>query len=586
MQKIRYQSEKITLPVRGGNAVVAWENPTKLTVTLPYSGAFGMGEKFDSLNQKGFDTKIMIEEKCTFQGEKTYVVSPFFWTDTGFGLYCDTYKILDFHFGDKVITVDLPCEDIEITLFIGKPEEIIREYMGMFGKAVLPPEWVFGPWVSANKWNNQKAIENVVAKLKEYNFPTSVLVIEAWLDPNYFLFTGSKPKVDPTKQQLKYEDIDYTGAEYYDPKGMIDMLHKEGIKLLLWQAPVCLSIPKDAPDYEAHTDTVYQDMIKNRYCVMRNDGKPYKIPHGYWFGGSIVPDFTNPEAVKSWFGMRQYLLDIGIDGFKTDGGEFIHDDDAVMYDGSTGKDAVNRYSKDYTEAYQKFIGKDRILFSRAGCQGQHLIPLLWGGDQQSKNCEMKSVLNAGLEAALTGIPFWGFDIAGFARDVPTIDLYRRGTQMGCFCPIMQWHSEPRFDGYDNERSPWHVAELGGDMSFVDEVRYWYDLRMKLIPYITETAKNCVETYRPMMRPLVYDWSDDPKAVECDDEYMFGDDLLVCPLLEENAESREVYLPDGEWINVFDKKRYNGKRTIVSGGDKKLPVFVRANSESKFKGIFD
>ena len=97
MQKIRYQSEKITLPVRGGNAVVAWENPTKLTVTLPYSGAFSMGEKFDSLNQKGFDTKIMIEEKCTFQGEKTYVVSPFFWTDTGFGLYCDTYKILDFH---------------------------------------------------------------------------------------------------------------------------------------------------------------------------------------------------------------------------------------------------------------------------------------------------------------------------------------------------------------------------------------------------------------------------------------------------------------------------------------------------------
>ncbi len=585
MEKIKYSQSPITLPIRGGNAVLTWQSEKQVKIALNYLGVFGMGEKFDALNQKGKDVKIMVEEQCTLQGAKTYVVTPFFWTDTQFGLYCDTYEVVYFHFGDKEITVDLPYEGIELTLFTGEPKKIISEYMSLFGKAIMPPDWSFGPWISANKWNTQEKIEDVVAKVKKYDLATSVIVIEAWLDPNYFLFAGGRLKGDYKDGDISYSDITFEGASYPDPKGMVDMLHKEGIKLVLWQAPVYPHQTESEQDYDPLNAEVVKEAIEKKYCVMMKDGTPYRIPEGFWFPGSIVPDFTNPETVKSWFGKRKYLLEIGVDGIKTDGGEFIHSDDAVMSDGTDGKVAVNRYCKDYTEAYQKFIGEGRVLFSRAGCQGQHTIPILWGGDQQSINCEMKSVLNAGLEAALTGIPFWSFDIAGFARDVPTIDLYRRGTQMGCFCPIMQWHSEPRFDGYDNERSPWHVAEVGGDMSFVDEVRYWYDLRMKLIPYLLETAKDCSENSKPMMRPLVYDWSDDEKAVLCDDEYMLGDDLLVCPLLEENAESREVYLPAGSWINVFDGKSFEGGTTVVSGGDGKLPVFVRAESKEKFAGVF-
>lgn len=97
---------------------------------------------------------------------------------------------------------------------------------------------------------------------------------------------------------------------------------------------------------------------------------------------------------------------------------------------------------DYTSAYKKFVGKDKVVFSRAGFSGQHTISIQWAGDQQPRPEEMKSVLKAELSAAASGILFWGFDIAGFAGPLPSMDLYRRATQFACFCPIMQWHSEP------------------------------------------------------------------------------------------------------------------------------------------------
>lgn len=577
MKRISYQETEITF----GGAKLSRKGNT-LTVRLAYQGAYGMGEKFDSLNQKGKTVVNQVVEKFCFQGDKTYCPAPFFWTDTGFGLYVDTCEVTSFTFGENCVTVSLP-EKADVVLFSGTPETIIREYMSLFGPAVLPPEWTMGVWVSANRWNTQKDVEQLLEKLKKHDFPASVVVLEAWSDEaTFYIWNGAKYHPVADGQALGYEDFDFTGTPWPDPKKMIQDIHDAGGKLLLWQTPVYKKQGEDEVP-NAQNDLDREHAAARKLCVTLPDGTPYTIPQGKWFGGSMVPDFTNPETVKSWFAKRQYLLDIGVDGFKTDGGEFIHDENAGFHDGTTGKEGINRYARDYATAYRDFVGSRGVVFSRAGFSGQHTVPCHWGGDQQSQNRELGSVLKAGLSAAASGVVFWGFDLAGFAGPLPTLDLYRRATQMACFCPIMQWHSEPDGGQFrelmpgaegNNERSPWNMAESYASPGFMAEMRYWHKLHEKLHPYLWETAQDCVAQSKPFMRPLVYEWPEDRETLNCQDEYLLGDDLLVAPLLEENASSRSVYLPEGRWTNFFDGTEYVGGQTITAGGDGKLPVFTR------------
>ena len=559
---------------------------TKLQVCLDYHGAYGMGEKFDSLNQKGNTVINQVREKFCFQGDKTYCPAPFFWTDTGFGLYVDTCETTIFSFGADQIEITLP-ETADVVLFSGTPETMLREYMRLFGPAVLPPEWALGIWVSANRWNKQSDVEALLEKLRKYDFPASVVVLEAWSDEaTFYIWNGAKYTPIPNGQPLQYEDFDFSASPWPDPAGMIQRVHDAGLKLLLWQAPI---YKKQGAEEILNTQNELdrEDAAARKLCVTMPDGSPYTIPEGNWFPGSMIPDFTNPAAVKSWFGKRQYLLDLGVDGFKTDGGEFVHHEQAQFHDGSTGKEGVNRYARDYTERYREFVGSSRVIFSRAGFSGQHTVPCHWGGDQQSQNGELQSVLKAGLSAAATGMIFWGFDLAGFAGPLPSPDLYRRATQMACFCPIMQWHSEPDGGQFrelmpgaqgNNERSPWNMAESYGSPGFMDEIRYWHKLHEQLRPYLWEMAQKCVTESKPMMRPLVYEWPADPFAIDCQDEYLLGDDLLVAPLLEENAQRRKVYLPEGTWFDFFDGKAHQGGQTITAGGNGKLPVFTRKGFE--------
>lgn len=555
---------------------------TRLTIRLRYSGAYGMGEKYDSLNQKGKTVVNQVREKFCFQGDKTYCPTPFFWTDTGFGLYVDTCEVTVFSFDEEHIEVTLP-ETADVVLFSGTPEEMIREYMSLFGPAVLPPEWTMGIWVSANRWNTQKDVYELLEKLGKYDFPASVVVLEAWSDEaTFYIWNGAKYAPVPGGQALRYEDFDFTDSPWPDPAKMVRDLHDAGLKLLLWQAPIYKKQGDDeVPNPQNDFDRA--DAAARRLCVTMPDGTPYTIPKGNWFPGSMTPDFTNPETIESWFAKRRYLLDIGVDGFKTDGGEFIHHPDARFHNGTTGREGVNRYARDYAESYRDFVGSEGVIFSRAGFAGQHTVPCHWGGDQQSRNSELAAVLNAGLSAAASGMIFWGFDLAGFAGPLPSLDLYRRATQMACFCPIMQWHSEPDGGQFrelmpgaegNNERSPWNMEESYAASGFMDEMRYWHKLHEKLRPYLWETAQACVRDSKPFMRPLVYEWPGDAAAVNCQDEYLLGDDLLVAPLLEENGESRAVYLPQGVWHDFFDGTEYQGGQTIAAGGSGRLPVFTR------------
>ena len=559
----------------------------KLRITLSYSGAYGMGEKYDALNHKGKRVINKVEEKFCFQGDKTYCPAPFFFTDSGFGLFVDTCAVTEFDFHEDEIVVTLP-ENADIVVFTGTPREIISEYMALGGKAVMPPDWAFGVWASANRWNSQSDVDALLDNMKKYDLHSDVIVVEAWSDEaTFYIFNGAEYAPVSGGKALKYADFDFSHSQWPDPKGMIEKIHASGSHLVLWQIPVYKKQgSEEIPNAQNELDR--EDAVRRGLCVKLANGEPYTIPEGHWFSGSMIPDFTNPETVKSWFDKRRYLLDIGVDGFKTDGGEFIYRDDVRFSDGSTGIDGVNRYARDYTSAYKRFAGDDHVIFSRAGFAPQHTVPIHWAGDQQSQNCELKSALTAGLSASLSGMIFWGFDIAGFAGPLPSLDLYRRAMALGCFCPIMQWHSEPDGGQFrelmagaegNNERSPWNMAEAYNCPELIDEMRMLYEVRARLKPYLVKTAKACVEHNMPMMRPLIYDWHTDETAAKCEDEFMLGDTLLVAPMLEENSISRHVYLPAGEWLGYFDGKEYGGGQTVVSA-QQPIPVLIRAEYKNQ------
>ena len=129
----------------------------------------------------------------------------------------------------------------------------------------------------------------------------------------------------------------------------------------------------------------------NNLAIKLKNGEDYRIPDGNWFDGSMIPDFTNPKTIEWWFNNRQYLLDIGVDGFKTDGGEFIHSDQVINYLGEEFNSLKNNYPLEYASAYSKFVKKNRIVFNRARYLSQQAYSMIWAGDQKSTFSELTKV---------------------------------------------------------------------------------------------------------------------------------------------------------------------------------------------------
>lgn len=582
-QIIKDKDYKDSRLLKDGKPILVERQGGLLEITAHYGGAYGMGEKFDFLNQKGQTVVNQVVEKFCNQGNISYCVTPFFMTDAGFGVYVETKEKTVFSFQEK-ICCEIP-ESAAVYLFLGSMQEILSDYIDLFGRPKLPPEYAFGVWISANRWNCDKDVEEQLACLKKYRFPASVLVLEAWSDEaTFYIWNGAQ--CEDKSGPAQYEDYDFRASRYWhDPKGMIDNLHKEGIRLVLWQIPVWKKQGKEEMlSSQLMLDRAYA--AQNRLCVMKQDGAPYEIPEGNWFAGAMIPDFTKEETRRFWFQKRQYLLEMGVDGFKTDGGEFIYQDALLFGNGTTGKEGKNQYCQDYLDAYTEFIGDEHVLFSRAGYAGAHRTPIHWAGDHQSTNEEFRSILTAGLSAAMSGMAFWSFDIGGFAGALPDADLYKRSTQMACFSPIMQWHSEPEGGQFkelmpgisgNNERSPWNMARVYGKPELMDELRYWHELRMELLPYLYETAKEAVEDNKPMMRPLIYSFQKDENCLHVEDEYMLGDKLLVAPLMEKEQETREVYFPEGIWYGFFTGQKYEGKNCQQSHEEERFPVYVQEGS---------
>jgi len=561
----------------------------KIRINLPLAAEeriYGTGERYSDIQFRGMVIDNYVYDKFANQKLITYLPVPFFISSQGYGIFIDSssYSVFDFGYKnpDRIeIEVNLSLEQkLEFYIFTGKPKSIIQAFTDYIGKPKLPPKWAFGLWMSSNNWDSECEVLNQVELSQRYKIPATVIVLEQWSDEEtFYIFNDAKYMPGDVNDDFSFTDLYYhKDGKWPNPKAMVDYLHQLGIKVLLWQIPVIKNIGK-AENTRQYFDEL--KVIENDFCLRNKDGSLYRIPPNQWFAGSLVIDFTNPEAKKWWFDKRNYLIDeIGIDGFKTDGGECIFGDDVVFSNGCFGDTMKNLYPIVYIESYHDYIAKRKkgegILFSRAGFSGIQKYTLQWAGDEKSTFEAFKSSLRAGLNCGVSGIAFWGWDLAGFSGDIPTTELYLRAAAMSVFCPIMQYHTEP--SDKSDDRTPWNIAQRTGNPSVITSFEKLTNLRMNILPYIYYQSKISSKSGIPLMRSMYIEFHEDPLCFNIWDQYMFGDSMLIAPIVEEGTSFRKVYLPEGNWKDFFKGHTYKGKSFIdVKAEPGEIPVFIRQNS---------
>jgi alpha-glucosidase (family GH31 glycosyl hydrolase) len=551
----------------------------------------GLGERFNTLDQRGMTLDTRVFEQYRHQGSKTYLPVPFFVASSGYGLYVDSSRRCEFHFPDAaqkaLILLQETPDQLNSSLILFPDQDlanIVRRFTRYMTLPALPPVWAFGLWMSSNEWYTQAEVLHQKDLMEKHKIPATVLVIEAWSDEkNFYIWNDAQyPALDPSVRPYLADFTFPEGGSWPDPKGMTEDLHEAGLRLILWQIPVLKHLfPEDLEKYgqgDQH-DRDEAFMIEKGYCVHRADGSPYRVPP-IWFSNSLVLDVTHPEAVAWWLGKRQYLLDeIGIDGFKTDGGEHLWGDDLVFADGRTNAELWNAYPALYTRAYYEFANRHRpqgaITFSRAGFTGSQASPCHWAGDQVSTWEAFRAVLLAGQNLGISGVPFWGWDIGGFSGPIPTAELYLRSTAAAAFAPVMQYHSEHnQHRPVSVDRTPWNIQVQTGDERVLPIFRKFANLRMNLLPYLYSEAEHASRTGEPLFGcPFIR--FQDPKLLDFPYQFMCGRELLVAPVVEPGAEYWRVYLPEGSWRDFWTGKALEGGSVHeVSAGIDSLPVFIR------------
>ncbi|WP_394173210.1 TIM-barrel domain-containing protein [Guptibacillus hwajinpoensis] len=547
---------------------------------------FGMGERYHKLEYRGDEIDCYVYNQYRDQGSRTYLPVPFFISSRGYGLYLSTdhYSVFDFahHYSNRLkISCDVQSQVLHssFNLFTGTPKEIVSQFTIHTGKAQLPPVWAFGPWMSSNNWDRDAVVREQVRQTNKHEIPSTVLVIEQWSDEaTYYIFNDAEYDLKPGREAHNYEDYRYPASgRWPDPKGLFNDLHNNGLKVILWQIPIQKYLNRQK---HPQKDLDEKYMIEEGYCVKDGQGAPYRIRED-WFKESLLMDFTHPEGKKWWFQKRKYLMDIGVDGFKTDGGEFVFGRDLQFHDGSSGSEMRNRYPNDYIEAYYDFATKhhngDALTFSRAGYTGAQKFPAHWAGDERSTFDAFRHSLIAGLSSGTSGIPIWGWDLAGFNGDIPTAELFIRSAQMAAFSPIMQYHAESKAE-FNQDRTPWNIANRTGDQRAISGYRKFANLRMNLLPYIYDQAKEAIEKGYPLMRSMVMEYPSDEKVYDNYDQYFFGNSLMVAPVIEEGSVERDVYFPEGTWVDFFTGEVITGPMVKrVQASLMEMPVYAKAGS---------
>ncbi len=552
---------------------------SRLLLSIDDESFYGFGERYNSLRQEHNIVDQFVYNQYKNQGLRTYIPMPLYYTTKGYGflLSQDEYSYIDIGSTRKnVLIIGSEVESMKGYFVFGSIKEQVGLLNTLTGPAELVPDWALGPWMSSNNWDSEAEVRKQVELTKKHNIPSTVLVIEAWSDEaTFYIFNDAKYHEKSDGSSHQFEDYEFAKwGRWPDPKGLVSYLHENELKCILWQIPIIKQITSLHHLQKSFDE---EHFLSNGYCVKQADGQPYRLPEG-WFKDSLLMDFSNEEAKKWWFEKRQYLIDdIKVDGFKTDGGEFVFGRNLTFADGRKGSQMRNAYPNDYIEAYYEFAKQNNgITFSRAGYTGAQKFPAHWAGDERSTFDAFKRSILAGLSSGLSGIIFWGWDLGGFSGEIPSAELYIRSAQMATFCPIMQYHAESKAE-HNQDRTPWNIAERTNCPEVIDIYRYYANLRMSMMPYILQESKKCVLTGEPLMRALILDYENDIKVHDIWDTYMFGEKILVAPIIKENSISRAVYLPEGRWFHLFNRVWYKGHQVVKVKADiDEIPVFIKSN----------
>lgn len=556
----------------------------------------GFGERFDTLDQRGASLDSVVFEQYKSQGaeRKTYLPMPFAHVvgGRGWGFHVRTSRRVWFDVGETapdrlVIEAEVDAQSganglLDVAAYTGTPHDVLNAFLAEVGRPEQLPDWVLRLWASGNEWNTQAEVMRQVDAHREYGIPIGSMVIEAWSDESTFhIWRDAEytPRADGGPMRLADFTFPTEGA-WPDPKGMVDELHARDIALLLWQIPLIKMRPHPRGQTRHDADAAIREGLLIREPGPNGRPRPYRN-RGWWFPLGLMPDLTDKRAAQWWTEKRRYLVEeLGVDGFKTDGGEHAWGHELHYLDGSRGDEGNNTFPVAYAKAFGDLLrraGKAPVTFSRAGFTGSQAHGAVWAGDENSTWEAFRWSLFAGLSATASGILYWGWDLAGFSGEIPTAELYLRSMAAAAFVPVMQYHSE--FNHHrqpSRDRTPWNIAERTGDERVLPGVRRIVQLRERLVPYLSAETTWAIGQGTSLMRPLFFDWPDDSRLWGAPLQWMLGRSILVSPITTEGATSHTATLPAGEWVHALSGELVAGGGTHTTQVPwDEVPVYIRA-----------
>jgi alpha-D-xyloside xylohydrolase len=448
-----------------------------------------------------------------------------------------------------------------------RPASLVRRYSALTGKSPMMPAFATGLWQSKLRYASQEELLSVAREYKKRSLPISVIVADFFHWPN-----SGDWKFDP-----KF---------WPDPAAMVKELDSMGIKLLvsIW--------PTVAPESEN-----YPALVKKNYLIRPETGVNAFLA----FSGFLTyVDVTNSSARQfMWEKIKKNYYDIGIRMFWLDEAEPEIDPldyENVRYLKGNGLEVSSIYPYNLAQAIyegQKEAGQKEIInLVRCGWIGsQRFGTVLWSGDIYGDFETLRRQVKAGLNISLCGIPWWNTDIGGFFFSQDKVEEYHelliRWFQFGAFCPIMRMHGK-RLPMIDVKGSPVASGSPNELWSYGEEtykiMSKYLQVRERLKPYILKNMEVASKEGIPMMRPLFFDFPNDQVCYKIEDEYMFGPDLLVAPVLEYKAQSRKIYFPVGSsWTDALTGKVFKGGQTIdYKIAIENMPVFCKNGFDFKIK----
>lgn len=440
---------------------------------------------------------------------------------------------------DETVFSSPVADRVDYTVFTGTPDEIIATYRELTGQAPLMPDWALGYIHCRERFHSSEEILETANRFKQEQMPIS-MIVQDW---QYWGKYG-------------WNAMRFDEEFYPDPKALTDSLHKMDIRLMV---------------------SVWSKIDKTSEVGRQMETDGYYIPGTDWI------DFFNPDAAAAyWKNFSERLLPLGIDAWWQDATEPENDDLAgrrVNNGKWSGEQVRNIYPllvcKTVYEGLRQ-AGKEPMILTRCGFPGiQRYGAALWSGDVGNDWETFRRQLTAGLGVQAAGYPWWTYDAGGFFRpqdqytDSAYIERMLRWIETSVYLPLMRVH------GYMSNTEPWNYGPEAQQI-----IASCLQEREQLKPYIKECARRISEEGYTLMRPLVFDFADDPEALRQKYEYMFGPDLLVSPVTEPGVTTWRTYLPkqEGGWTDYRTGKHYDGGQYVTTAVTKAfIPVFLRAGS---------